>query len=857
MFNISFGRKPVLVILLLLCANLYAGNGEQQKQKLFEKVFGDDARLNPAMIEKVLAGKPGERFYADPHNTGKPTEVWFIDTNFRHEEKDRPVLVRAIDRNGDLHITGEPDRIADIYMADWGANGTVDAVLEYIDTDNDGKVDEMAMYFVNSVWQKGYDQMMVWWSRDVGGDQLLWYDVSYTYRQFQCQERCHFNGAEMFASFRLGLDDDHWTPWFENPFLFYDCDFDGVAEEAIRMEGLNNEIHNVRWSFDANNNATPESLRNYDVSISAHALEGFKFSEQHGEPVMIHGIPTTPLIKYDAAHHFLRDVKWRDILLTWDENDNNVNNMRGNYRNERYVESFERWEGVIAADNPKFERLGGPHCGIFNKRYELISIPGHQIELYYSPTDQRLHLLHADTAWINVDYNMDFTTDMQYLMIDTDGDGIIDRWEIDIDGNGKTDDVWESSASVTPIDWEWVLVNSVMEKVLNETPEQLFNLWQQLEKAVEKVNPDYPGDEVAALIRSGFEIPTIHPYQEKLRNSTESLRYYFDLVKDRLIWKLKQTYPRKSFWNKFNEARGKGAINEMRRLLEQEFKLPPVEQTFTAWHNALIKEHARPRTAYAEDWVVPNIGWESESMAFRAYWGQFDFFGKKKPGLIYPSFSTPDAEDYHHLTTWGIDALHVKNSGGCGGVTLFVNGEAFPVRDPNGKQGIIFEKQVLHASNDTVIVAFTAKNIGPAEAPYSVRFKCKALAGRADSPIEIRIEGGKPSDKLELGIGLTKLPHESLLIDTSSGILATWGKQTDIIGTIGMGIIYPKQLYTRLATTNEENMVILQIQNNKPITYHIQCDWLEGRHFNRSFNAGMWLDELRKTAPLSKLHLTH
>ncbi len=153
------------------------------------------------------------------------------------------------------------------------------------------------------------------------------------------------------------------------------------------------------------------------------------------------------------------------------------------------------------------------------------------------------------------------------------------------------------------------------------------------------------------------------------------------------------------------------------------------------------------------------------------------------------------------------------------------------------------------------MVEFTAKGVGPQRNPYTVHFRCTALAGRADSPIEIWVSGGESTDTLALGIGLTKLSQESLLIDTDAGVFGSWGKQTDAIGTIGMGIVYPKQLYSHFTTIDEENRIMLKIKHNEPVVYHIQCDWLDGRHFNRSFNAGMWLDELRETASRAKLHL--
>ena len=392
-------------------------------------------------------------------------------------------------------------------------------------------------------------------------------DVSYTYRQTDCQQHCHFNGDEEFSVFLLHLDDKEWNAWFENPFCFYDRDGDGVTEDVIRITGNNEKINDLRWSFDANNNATLDAPYNYDVSLSAHAREGLTFDEREGKRLILQGIPTKPILKYDALRAYLRPIVWKDMMLTWDENDNNVENQVGK-------ETFERWEGVIAAGNEHFAQLGGPNCGIFNKRYELVQNPRKPIHSYYSPADQRLHLDDADTAWVLVDYDLDGKADMRYDLIDSDHDGAIDTWKIDLDGDGKTDDTWTSKAPVRPVAWEWARVHEVIAPVLEKVPGQLIALNQALAQAIKKLDPHTPEDAVARLIRSGFKSKTIIPlYAEKFRSSKESQRYYHDLLKDRLIGQLKTRYQQDRFWSAFNALRGKGDIDGMRGLIRREFGL--------------------------------------------------------------------------------------------------------------------------------------------------------------------------------------------------------------------------------------------------------------------------------------------
>jgi len=203
------------------------------QQQAFEKAFADAVRLDTAIVRMVKADKEGKRHYIDRNRDGKPEEIWFIDTDPRHTDGKRPILVRVIDEDNDMIMGSEPDLDSDLYIADWNANGIVDAVVDYEDGDKDNDVDQMGIYFYGGP-QYG---LRIWWGRDDGDDNLLWYDVDYTYYQDLCQYRTHFGGNESFFSMYLKPDADHWTPFFENPFLFFDHNNDGSGEEVIRVSG--------------------------------------------------------------------------------------------------------------------------------------------------------------------------------------------------------------------------------------------------------------------------------------------------------------------------------------------------------------------------------------------------------------------------------------------------------------------------------------------------------------------------------------------------------------------------------------------------------------------------------------------
>ncbi|MFO7976584.1 MAG: DUF4861 family protein, partial [Candidatus Hydrogenedentota bacterium] len=635
---------------------------------LFEQVFGDAVRLDPDIHRQVTEGEPGKRHYIDRDGDGQPDEVWFIDTDTRHPEDMRPVLVRVLDEDGDLSDGDEPDYDSDLYVADWKADGTVDVVCDYTDLTGNNQIDAMGLYFPRD------DGLRCWYGEDVGGDNLLWYDVGYTYNQRLCQWRTHFGGDELFCAFQLDPGSKEWLPQFENPFTFFDHDHDGVTEEVIRIQGVGDVVESLRFSFDADNDATWESPRDFDVSVTAHAVEDQGFDPRYATRRTLRGIPTGPFIAYHTVQAFALETEWAKRMLTWDEIDRNIDRDRGN-------DIKERWEGVIAKGNEWFPQVGGPSCGPLNNRFELATTPG-QIRLYYAPTDQRLHLFGAETMWLAIDADHDGTPEMRYTYTDTNNDGYIDLWEFDANGDGNADDQWSFTGEYTDLPYNWGPIQAIMTPLIEAAPERLFVLVSRLREALAAEGSE-DEDAVWALVDSGFAAETIEKgFRKDYLTSNESLRFYFDIVKDRLILALKEAHNEPVFWEKFSNPRSAGDLESMQTLIEKTFELGSPGPDFQAWRAEKLEAFARPRVAWAEDWIPPNIGWESEVAGFRAYWGQFDFFGKQKDALVLPTFS--EQYNYHEEQPWGMDALHVGQSGGLGGITLYVDGTPYPVYSPEG-----------------------------------------------------------------------------------------------------------------------------------------------------------------------------
>ena len=60
--------------------------------------------------------------------------------------------------------------------------------------------------------------------------------------------------------------------------------------------------------------------------------------------------------------------------------------------------------------------------------------------------------------------------------------------------------------------------------------------------------------------------------------------------------------------------------------------------------------------------------------------------------------------NYHAEQPWGMDALHVNQTGGLGAITLYINGQPYPVYSPEGKGTIVWSKRFVAMDYASVTV---------------------------------------------------------------------------------------------------------------------------------------------------------
>ncbi len=399
------------------------------------------------VVERVLASEPAIDSTDDWRQVkGKGPKLLV-----RREEND---LVIAIQESRDGRGSA-PDSIDDAVLIDYDADGTVDRAVDWEDLDHDGLADRQVLYALTpGPWHATQMSCILIEQHDHDGK--LWHLVRWQYMQSQCQWSCDFAGNGFFTAARFDDSTGRWTTFDENPFCFYDRDDDGYSDEALRLSGEDADLRSIRWSFDLDHDAGHVSRGNangspYDYDLSITAV-GRVIIPPADRDTLILRAPgercgreqsarnDLVLVAYDRAREAAAAARWEKVLLTFDENDHNVD--------PNDALAHERWEGVIAEGVPGFPAVGGPPCGFSDKRYEVNrdAYQSGRIELYESPYDRRLHLLGADWGMIEHDANGDGRRDELLRTEDRDGDGRFDTWLFDRDADGTWDLEWHPRA---------------------------------------------------------------------------------------------------------------------------------------------------------------------------------------------------------------------------------------------------------------------------------------------------------------------------------------------------------------------------------------------------------------------------
>ncbi len=836
---------------------------KEDKPSTFERVFGISGTLDAAMVEKVKALPMGERLAVDRNQDGKNDELWFIDNSPRHSAARRPILVCVIDEDGDLDATG-PDLDSDLYLADWQADGVIDSVVDYQDEDHDGDLDAMGIFF--GQYQQPWldkNRVTVWWSRDLGDDNLLWYDVDWSYEQASCQYRSHFSGDEIFYQFALEKEKTHWLNLFEDPFAFYDPDQDGCSEVAVRLCVVGEEVQSLRYSIDIDNDAHGRHLHDYDFSITALAEKGkLQVGIEMAKSFELRGISVHPVLDWQDTRQFAREAAWSKACLTWDE-------MNANTELEVDRDPHERWEGVINHGSENFEQVGGPPSSPLNKRTEISQKPAKPLRLYYDSTDRRLHLLGASTGWIDVDADLDGIVDARYTYVDSNADGVFDRRDADLDADGKVDFQWKMQGrDVQKFDLEFEPLNKFYQSMLQQT---LADSQAFIDAAKSVLDPeDWSSDPVETFFVS--KLASWKPATQlgaRMRKTPAGARFYLDLIRDRLFWTLKKKFATNEKWNKVEGAYQAGEYGAAATNLAglgvastgiktAAFRTYRKRIPILLDNRGLPERDAFPVTLAVSELrkLAPEFDPNRFALVAPQRWidwrqvvhqldeldevtgAEISFFAElpaDSSATYYLYYAPAQDESVEFAVDSGEAEDRLSRISGespaSGRLTLYQDGKPWPVRGQAVGADVAIAKRTVAQGPIRSVVEIEASKLLPDRPGLSVKMLLLSYSGHRETEIRVSIalaedlaEDDSEVVSLTLAPGIGKLLREQDSSDPQAGYYGSWGWQEGVNGEIGLGLIVAPELVEEVYEGQGERQVRCRLSAVGGLRYWLLSD---------------------------------
>jgi len=421
--------------------------------------------------------------YVDLDNDGDPDLIksTIFDT----------LAIIWIDDDDDMKISDrEGDLDNDCLIIDRNNDGTFagpgDLSIDWVDTNNDGIADmqvivENTMTDVKSYWDWSSNYM---WIIDQEQDETFHY-VNWKDLVLQCWAHCgasHFyedyHGQTLFQKAHLPsyrFSDLRYS--WENPFLFYDIDDDGLSEVAIRLEDsgrFNKEkskdntsvdtyptamIDHVYMGFDMDNDNAPSNEFDFDMGIRFSG-EGFSYASQVHKFENMRGLPAADSLFFDNRWREMNELiytdhdsawdfvfnkgKWDECWLVFDEDDD-----------------CERWERVEFYQPLDPFKIGMNNGGIDNNPQADASGDRGEWDMdnsgkgnLYIGFDGKIHLYGAETGFWRIDqdawsyqgwgglyenkYQRDQKEPAKFPTIayeDTNADGFFNLIKYDLDGD--------------------------------------------------------------------------------------------------------------------------------------------------------------------------------------------------------------------------------------------------------------------------------------------------------------------------------------------------------------------------------------------------------------------------------------
>lgn len=395
-------------------------------------------------------------------------------------------------KNGDFM----GDVVNDCILIDRDADGKYDFIVKFADLDGDSRADvEFVLDYTVPGGPREWSSphYMVFFDDDKDGvmNYIDWNDMA-----LRCWEK---NGLSDFypdysgeASFMKVHTTTHNCMdlrynW-ENPFIFYDPDKDGLSEMALRYvdqrvshdpeataKGVKRPQYRGRMGWysvgiDLDNDNCPGNDIDFDMTLRYGNEEGAFFYREEKHPLKnMRGLPEADCFFPDPRIRLMTELiypsrekafdmaykgNWKFAYFTYDEDDD-----------------CSRWERVELYENKDAFKLGTKNGGVDN--HPQADVSGDRGEwdedfsgggnIYVGRFDGRIHLYGAERGVWRIDQNTNYyqgyhrtfqntspTAFATVEYLDSDGNGFLDTFNFDLDGDRKYE--WSVSLGKLGID---------------------------------------------------------------------------------------------------------------------------------------------------------------------------------------------------------------------------------------------------------------------------------------------------------------------------------------------------------------------------------------------------------------------
>lgn len=469
-------RSLVLFFVCLICFSSFSQKKENDYWNNRLKITSYRLPPPPIGYKPKLVDLTGD---------GKPNAIFSITRD--------SIPILWIDDDGDMTWDDlEGDTKNDCLLIDRNRDGIYggqgDLIIDWVDTDGDGKADlqivvEYPKENTGEVWPNGHYMVVMDLDHDNIFNYINWNNmhIDSWAKSGICDFLPDYSGQTAFTKIHTSTYDikDLRLNW-ENPFLFYDEDGDGLSEIAIRLldspkvkdrdqpsnsyvnRQLEGDIDWVSVAIDMDNDNAPGNEFDFDMTIGFQG-KGFNYMDQVHKIPNLRGLPEADKFFMDPRWRQLTELIYPDHESAWDLIWN-----RGEWNRINFVfdedDDCNRWERVEFYDPKDPFKIGWNAGGIDNNKqsdaagdrgeWDMDNSGGGK--LYISKFDGRLHLYGAewgcwridqnteyyqgwDRMWMGLDRNPKNFATVKYT--DKDNNGFFDYIEYDLDGDFKFETV--------------------------------------------------------------------------------------------------------------------------------------------------------------------------------------------------------------------------------------------------------------------------------------------------------------------------------------------------------------------------------------------------------------------------------